>query len=358
MNAVSAHRIRTAFTFTLLSLVQIILLAACGRESAQHVLAPSATLAAVSQADDISDSDDGGGDGPPQFSDWSAPVNLGPAVNSDQADMSPAISRDGLSFYFGRGASAGNFDIWVSERASADHPWDSAQPLGSVINTDRTETAPAFSADGHRMFFNSDRTGGFGGQDLYVSRRHDKRDNFGWGAPVNLGTAVNTSANEVAPLLFEDEVTGTTLLYFASNRAGGLGDNDVYVSTLLPDGTFGPPVLAEELSTPFGDTPNEIRRDGLEMFITSNRPGTIGELDLWVATRASTSDPWSTPVNLGPVVNSTFRDGGASLSWDGTTLYFHSNANRPGATGPCFGALGPCFFDNYVTTRSKLKGSN
>ena len=59
---------------------------------------------------------------------------------------------------------------------------------------------------------------------------------------------------------------------------------------------------------------------------------------------------------LGPVVNTAFVDGSPALSHDGTALYFHSTANRPGRLGPCFGDLGPCVFDIYVTTRSGIKG--
>ena len=112
------------------------------------------------------------------------------------------------------------------------------------------------------------------------------------------------------------------------------------------DGKFGPAVLVPELSSPFRDTRTAIRRDGLEIFITSARPGGVGPeptLDLWVSTRTETADPWSIPVDLGPVVNSTTNDGGPSLSRDGTTLYF--NSDRPGGSGA---------HDMYVTTRTKL----
>src|SRR2546429_440444 len=81
------------------------------------------------------------------------------------------------------------------------------------------------------------------------------------------------------------------------------------------------------------------------MILSSGRPGGVGSEDLWVSTRASTLDPWSTPVNLGAVVNTTAFEGGPALSFDGTTLYSHSN--RPGGWGGN---------DLYVTTRTQLRG--
>ncbi len=244
-------------------------------------------------------------DNPPQFSDWSAPVNLGPVVNTRFVDSDPFISKDGLSLYFvagqGRGGS-GLRDIWVSQRTSTTDPWGPPQNLGPTVNSAGQENSPTLSLDGHRLYFASNRAGAtsLGGFDLYVSRRRDKRDDFGWEAPVNLGSAVNTAADETDAAFFEDEATGATILYFASNRPGGPGGNDIYASTLLPDGTFGPALLVAELSTPFDDMQPAIRRDGLELFLGSDRPGTNGASDLWVATRASTTDLWSTPVNLGP----------------------------------------------------------
>jgi hypothetical protein len=74
-----------------------------------------------------------------------------------------------------------------------------------------------------------------------------------------------------------------------------------------------------------------------------------------VSTRATTSDPWSTPVYLGAIVNSPFIDGAPFLSFDETALYFQSTRNSSDATGPCLPNLGPCLFDFYVTTRAKLR---
>ena len=89
-----------------------------------------------------------------------------------------------------------------------------------------------------------------------------------------------------------------------------------------------------------------VRRDGLELFFFSTRPGTLGMADLYSATRSSGSDPWSTPVKLGPDVNSAAAETRPSLSWDGTTLYFGST--KPGGEGSS---------DHYVTTRERLNGN-
>ena len=305
-------------------------------------------MAAVSAARAERETDEGSG---PRYSDWSEGVNLGPIVNSASEDMGPAISRDGLSLYFSSARPAtgmGIADLWVAHRPSVDAPWESPQALDALnVPGSVAENGPALSPDGHRIYFQSNRPGGFGAQDLYVSRRRDKRDDSGWEAPVNLGAAINTSASETGPEYFEDERSGTATLYFTSNRPGGPGGNDIYASTVLPDGTFAPPVLVAELSSPADDQGPTIRRDGLEMLLASNRPGTLGGMDIWVATRASTSDPWSTPVNLGAAINTENIDASPALSFDARTLYFHA-ALRPGSIG------GEGRFDILAATRSKL----
>jgi hypothetical protein len=280
------------------------------------------------------------------YSDWSAPVNLGPPVNTAFAEQGVSISRDGLTLYFqctGCPQNLDSADIYVSQRASVEAPWGTPQPLGPEVNTEHFEGAPRLSLDGHRLFFTSTRPDDFGGQDLYVSRRRDARNDFAWETAVNLGAAVNTAGDETQPDPFEDDATRTNTLYYAAGSANSAG-TDIYVSTLLPDDTYGPGIPVAELNSTSIDRQPAIRRDGLEIFFASNRPGTAGGLDLWVATRATTSDAWSVPVNLGLVVNSAAVDARPALSFDGTELYFQSTR-----TGN---------FDLYRTTRSKIKGPN
>ncbi len=326
---------------------------ACGRDKA-----PAAV------ADPPRSVSDQGADGEIRWGPWSPPVNLGPVVNSAFNDRHPAISPNDLSLYItsdrpGGFGPKGTWNIWVSRRASLHDPWGPPRNLGPNINTPGG-FAPNISPDGHWLFF----AGGppFGGSpspgDIWVSHREDRDDDFAWEPGVDLGPEINDLPrfDSNGATFFRDEETGITRIYFTSQlRRDGPGDFDIYVSTQREDaddrgfvGTFGPPVLVPELSSPRRDTRTAIRRDGLEMFVSSNRAGSVPDksgqpsLDLWVSTRASTRDPWSTPANLGSTVNTSAADSGPALSCDGTTLYFYST--RGGFGGE----------DLYVTTRAKL----
>lgn len=284
-----------------------------------------------------------------QFSDWSAPVNLGPTVNSAGTDGCPALSRDGLSLYFAstRPGGQGGIDLWVTQRASLEDPWGTPAPLPTTINTASDELCPALSTDGHLLFFASNRAGGCGGRDLYMARRKNARDDFGWEAPQNLGCTVNSPLDDFGEVYYEDE-NGVAMLYFNSNRAGGAGGQDLYLTTCAEDGSFGAAVPVTELNTTANDQQPAISRNGLEFIFTSDRTGGCGGLDLWVATRSHTSDPWGSPVNLSCTVNSAAPDKRPALSWDGTELYFGSNRLQPDGTTD---------EDIYSTRRTKLTGT-
>lgn len=292
-----------------------------------------------------------------QFSAWSVPVNLGPVVNSwgdwtTSYDACPTISKNGLSLYFrsNRVGGYGNFDIWVAQRDSVDEAWEAPVNLGPKINGPASEFCTTFSPDGHWMVFVSNRpesAGGCGNQDLWISHRRNKRDDFGWETPRNLGCIVNSTGQENGPAWFEDEASGRTLLYFSSNRPGGPGLLDIYVTEAVNDekDEFGPPDLVTELSTPALDYQPVLSRNGLEVFFASDRPGGSGYVDLWTSTRENILGPWSPPANLGGDVNSTQYDFHPTLSFDGTTLIFASERG-----GPSVG-----WGDLWMSTRTKVR---
>jgi WD40-like Beta Propeller Repeat len=292
-----------------------------------------------------------------QFGPWDTPVNLGGVVNTPYLDQRCTISKDGLSLYFGsnRPGSVGTVegsDLYVTQRASVNDPWGPPQKI-ETLSSAGDDNAPTFSPDGHWVYFGSDRPGGLGLSDIWAAHRHDAHDDFGWETPVNLGPGANSPLNEDGPTYFEDESGAVTLYFTSFQRPDGLGDWDIYASQATADDhlSFGPAVHVTELSSPRRDTRTSIRRDGLEMFITSNRAGSIPDalgapsLDIWVSTRSNTADPWGTPVNLGAPINTPAADGAPSLSFDGQTLYFDSTRD---------GGLG--LRDIYVTTRSKEDG--
>jgi hypothetical protein len=262
--------------------------------------------------------------------DWSPPENLGAEVNSAFDDSAPHLSSDGLALYFAstRPESLGGEDLWVSRRPNRHAPWGAAANLGPGINTPANERSPALSRNRRLLFFATDRAGGSGGFDIWVSWRPDPADDTGWQTPVNLGTGINTAATDAGPAFFERPAIPQ--LYLASARPGGPGGLDLYVGS-VPGGWSGPPVLIAELSSPQPDLTPTVRRDGLEIVFASGRPGGLGNFDLWHAFRKSIHEPWSAPAHLGPGINTEFLEVFPSLSFDAGTLVFQST--RPGGFG-------------------------
>ena len=283
-----------------------------------------------------------------KYSDWSTPIHLGPIVNSSAMDRGPAISKNELSLYFAssRTGGFGGEDIYVSQRENRDGEWGPPVNLGSIINTAGNEMVPAFSRDGHLLFFASSRPeGSFGNVDIFVSRRENTHDDFAWQPVENLGAGVNSASGDSGPNYFENDEVGVPQLFFNSNRPGGPGVANLYVSEQTADGSFGPAVLVLELSVLGDIARSSISHDGREIFFTSNGPGSIaGSQDLWVATRDTVFDAWSAPINLGSPLNGVLVDVQPYISSDRETLFFASN--RPGG-GPT---------DLYMSTRTRGSG--
>jgi hypothetical protein len=266
-------------------------------------------------------------------SEWSVPVNLGATVNSAASEANAALSSDELSLYLtsNRPGGLGGTDIWVARRDCDECAWGTPVNLGMPVNGPGAEAGPRLSIDGHLLFFQSDRPGGHGAADIYVSRRNNPKEDFSWGDPVNLGPDVNTALLEQAASYLQSAEDGTANLYF--NR-GVAGQADLYYAPVTRDGeTRGPAVLVTELSDPTSfDQHATVRKDGREIFFASfNRAGGLGAFDLWTSTRRSVHEPWNTPVNMGVPLNTTVNDQQPSLSSDARTLLFTSD--RPGGLG-------------------------
>jgi Tol biopolymer transport system component len=261
---------------------------------------------------------------------FGTPTNLGPTVNSSVRDGRPTISSDGLELFFPseRPGGLGDRDIYVTTRSTLDEPWGEPVNLGPPVNTSDREAGPDLSADDLSLFFQSDRPGGSGGTDLYVTTRSTKND--AWGTPVNLGPTVNSSENDPSPSISDDGLE----LFFHSRRSGGFGNADLYVTTrpTIDDDWSEPINLGSIVNTSNHEYGPKISPDRLTLFFFSyNRPGGYGSTDIWTTRRVTINDDWGEPINLGPIINSSSADNSPELSADGTTLYFRSN--RPGGFG-------------------------
>ena len=161
---------------------------------------------------------------------WGPGENLGPVVNSASDDWWPSVSRDGLELYFtsNRPNGSGSNDLWVTKRAARDALWTEPENLGPEVNSEAHDSRPCLSADGLMLFFDSLRSGGYGKGDLYITRRASRSDP--WEEAVNLGPLVNSSANEQVAFISAD---GSTL-YFDSGRTGGYGGQDIWKVSILP----------------------------------------------------------------------------------------------------------------------------
>lgn len=259
-----------------------------------------------------------------QPGEW-GPAVLEVGINSPQADGCPIESPNGLDLYIAStrpgavGGDGDGNDIWRFHRTAVDAPWGVAEHLPAPVNSAAADFCPT-PLSGKRLYFVSTRSGHCGAGDIFRTREHPVT---GWTSPEHLGcqstgAGPNFGGQEFSPSIVE--TAGGTLLYFSSTGLDGL-DQDIYVSVMRADGAFGPATMVGELSTAANDQMPNVSRDGLEIVFVSDRTGGEGGFDIWSATRATTSDAWSTPVALASV-NESGSESRPSLSGDGRRLHF------------------------------------
>ena len=254
-------------------------------------------------------------------------VNLGSGVNSEWDEYLAAITADDEEVVFTVKrprdqntvcAFCLNEEDLYASRKSGDGKWLSREALGSPVKTGYNEGAQCISPDGKYLLYTMcDADFGVGSCDLYWVKRIGDR----WSRPRNFGTPVNTGAWESQPTMAADGMT----VYFTSNRSGGFGGMDIWKTTMTAEGEFSiPENLGPTINTPGDDAAPFIHSDGRTLYFASNGRVGFGGYDLYYSTLQS-DGTWSEPVNMGYPINSPADEINIFINAAGTTAYIASD---------------------------------
>ena len=201
---------------------------------------------------------------------------LSDSLNLAAKKGAPSLSSDLNTLYYSAEYNEngyGRYDIYKVTKSKTG--WSLPKNLGQNINTDWWESAPSISPDGQALYFSSNKPGGYGGIDIYVSYKNERG---GWKQAVNLGAAINTAGDEQTPFIHADNKT----LYFSSTGWPGFGGADLFVTYKKVNGSWAKPI---NLGYPINTNENEqsvaISSNGKEGYIASDRPDSRGGLDIY-----------------------------------------------------------------------------
>ena len=254
------------------------------------------------------------------------PTRLGEPLNTYYFQYFPALTADNrFLIYTVRPTLTSDEDIMVV-KLNPDGTMGASAPISKAINTPYNEGAATISGDGKTLVFTScDRPNAVGSCDLYISRRTGNT----WSKPQNMGRTVNSTAWDSQPSLSADGRT----LYFTSDRRGGQGQEDIYVTTLQDDDAWGPARnLGAPVNTPGKDMAPFIHASGTTLYYVTDGLVGMGGLDIYRSAQQP-DGKWAAPANLGYPLNTFENEASLFISSDNRRGYCsRSRATEPGVT--------------------------
>jgi len=243
-----------------------------------------------------------------------APENLGDSINTIYGEYYPSITIDGKNLIFTRRI---NSDEDFYESTLENGIWQKALPLSGMVNTNLNEGAQNISQDGEWIIFaGCNYPEGQGSCDLYISYKTLK----GWSEPGNLGPVINTDFWESSPSLSPDKRD----LYFSSDKPGGYGGRDIWVSHRNGSKWSRPENLGPEINTSGNESSAFMYADNQTLFFNSNGHPGYGQTDIFFSKKQADST-WDVPINLGYPVNTINDEGSLIVAPDGKTAYYASD---------------------------------
>jgi outer membrane protein OmpA-like peptidoglycan-associated protein len=255
------------------------------------------------------------------------PEPLGKAVNTDQYEYWPSLSIDEQTIFF-TVLGPPNPDLPPQRLQMQedfyyaqweDGEWVGRTYLGAPVNTNTNEGAQTVTADGRTIYFTGcNRDDGHGRMcDIYSSSINE---NGHWSEPVNLGDVINTSFSEKHPSISSDD----RFLIFASNRSGGEGGYDLWISEKSGDTWSVPVNMGDSINTPGTEQSPFIHPDQKTLYFSSDGWPGLGRGDIFLSRRKADGS-WSSPVNLGYPVNTHNEEVGFIVNARGDRAYYSSN---------------------------------
>jgi len=246
-----------------------------------------------------------------------APMNLGDSVNSEKSEYYPSITINDSMFVFTRRGEGYREDFFESTILHYKK-YTKSKLINGDINLEPSKGAINISQDGEWLIFAGyNFRGGYGDFDLYIS--YDTPT--GWSEPENLGRNINTESWESSPSVSPDK----RALYFSSNRPGGYGGKDLYVSYRMPNGKWGPAKnMGPSVNTSGDELAPFIHADNATLYFTSDGLPGYGNSDLFLC-RKGPNNEWSIPENLGYPINTIENEGSLFVGADGKTAFYASD---------------------------------
>ena len=249
------------------------------------------------------------------YNDVLAVQNAGDLINSSVSEYFPSITIDGKKMIFTRRVNNVNEDFYMSDKATGE--WSNATPLAGQINTPQNEGGQQISQDGKWLVYaGCNFEDSYGGCDIYISYM----SGGSWGLRENIGNAVNSEFWESTPCFSPDKND----LYFSSNRPGGLGGSDVYVSHRMANGKWS---KAENLGATINTTGDEsfpfMHADNETLYFTSSGLDGYGGTDIFMTKKGMGG--FSKPMNIGYPINTINNEGSMVVTADGKKAFFASD---------------------------------
>lgn len=201
--------------------------------------------------------------------DWQPPVSISPEINSPYHEGTCSISADGKIMVFtscdGR-ETKGSCDLYISKKEG--DAWSKPENMGININSNFWDSQPSLSSDGSKLYFSSERPGGIGKKDIWMSELDDKAK---WKKAVNLGKIINTPSDDVSPFIHANGQA----LFFASNGKEGMGKFDIYMALLQKEGFSETMNLGYPINTSADESSLFITADGKQAFYSVDDNQTV-----------------------------------------------------------------------------------